>query len=240
MSSRILPKFELFMPESIQAVVDCLQKYKDKAAVMAGGTDLMVRMKSGIAPEVVVSLARVKGLDDLSYDDQDGLTIGATTTINQVLAFDNIQTLYPALFASAKENGTVQTRQVATVLGNLLNASPAADCACAVLALGGHVLLQGPEGTRKVAIDEFWTGYRQTARKPDELALKLVIYPPGKSGSAFRALTRTQKICPKSMLLLPLPWRTGSVSKPAWPWSGGTHPDPAEKMRSPDGGQSPG
>lgn len=193
MSSRILPQFELFLPETIQEVVGHLKTHGSKAAVMAGGTDLVVRMKSGISPEVVISLAQVKGLDHISYDESHGLRIGAMATINQVLALESIDTLYPALFQSAAVNGTAQTRHVATVVGNLLNASPAADCACAILALGGYVVLQGPDGTRRVDIDDFWVDYRQTARQPDEFALEVVLPPPKTSGSAFTSLTRIKK-----------------------------------------------
>lgn len=193
MSSRILPQFELFLPESVDEVIECLKKYGEKAAVMAGGTDLMVRMKAGLAPEVVVSLAKVKGLDYVTYGKTQGLRIGAMATINQVIASPDVQSGYAALYQSACENGTVQTRNTGTVVGNLLNASPAADCACAVLAMGGYVVLQGPEGTRNVDIDDFWVDYRTTQRKPDEMALEVVIPPHRNCRSAFGFLTRIKK-----------------------------------------------
>ena len=193
MTSRILPQFQLFMPQSIPEVLDCLGLFKEKAAVMAGGTDLLVRMKSGLNPQAVVSLAKVPGLDTITYDTSQGLTLGAMVTVNQLLAFPELADLYPALFAAAYENGTEQTRNLATITGNILNASPAADCSCAVLALGGHLILEGPEGRRQVDIDDFWLDYKKTARQPDELAVALVIPPPGKSRSAFKGLTRTRK-----------------------------------------------
>ncbi len=194
MSSRILPKFELCLPKSIQDLVKDLKTYGDKAAILAGGTDLMVRMKSGsMSPEVVIGLCNIDGLNTVEYDETNGLSIGAMATIDQVTASEVVKTKYPALFQSACVNGTAQTRNVATVVGNLLNASPAADCACAILSLGGYVVLEGPKGQRKVDIDDFWIDYRQTERKADEFALKVVIPPPGKSVSAFDALTRTKK-----------------------------------------------
>ncbi|MCP4183245.1 MAG: xanthine dehydrogenase family protein subunit M, partial [Hyphomicrobiales bacterium] len=163
MSSRILPEFELFMPESIEEAVEHVGKFGNKAALMAGGTDLMVRMKSGLSPEYVVSLSKVPGLDHINYDENKGLTIGAMATLNQVIGSQDVETKYPALYQSACENGTQQTRSVATVIGNLLNASPAGDCSCAILALGGHVVFKGPNGDRQVDIDDFWIGYRETA-----------------------------------------------------------------------------
>ncbi len=193
MTSRILPQFELFMPESISQVVEYLKLYGKKAAVMAGGTDLMVRMKSGLFVEYVVSLENVKGLDYIEYDETKGLSIGAMATLNQVLGSRKVQDNYPALAQSAYENGTEQTRNVATVVGNILNASPAGDSACAILALGGYVSLQGPNGTRQVDIDDFWINYRETERKTDEVALEVVIPPPKGCVSSFTALTRTRK-----------------------------------------------
>lgn len=193
MSSRILPKFELFMPESIEQVVDCLGKHGNNAAVMAGGTDLMVRMKSGFSPEYVVSLSNVPGLDHVIYDEDKGLTIGAMATLNQVLESRDVKDNYPALHKSAYENGTEQTRNVATVVGNILNASPAGDCACAILALGGYVVLHGPDGSRQVNIDDFWINYRETEKKTDEFAVEVVIHPSKNSKSSFSALTRTKK-----------------------------------------------
>lgn len=193
MSSRILPQFELFMPESISQVVDCLSTYGKKAAVMAGGTDLLVRMKSGLFFKYVVSLAQVKGLDYVKYDEVKGLRIGAMATLNQVLGSQDVKDNYPALLQSAYENGTEQTRNVATVVGNILNASPSGDCACAILALGGYVVLQGPNGSRQVDIDDFWINYRETQRKTDEFATEVVIPPPKDSVSSFLALTRTKK-----------------------------------------------
>ena len=194
MSSRILPKFELCLPQNIQELLEDLKTFGDNAAILAGGTDLLVRMKSGsMSPDVVISLANIDGLDTIEYDETKGLSIGAMATVNQVTASEVVKTKYPALFQSACVNGTAQTRNVATVVGNLLNASPAGDCACAILSLGGYVVLEGPNGRRRVDIDDFWTGYRQTRRKTDEFALEVVIPPPGKSVSAFDALTRTKK-----------------------------------------------
>ncbi|MCG8567344.1 MAG: FAD binding domain-containing protein [Desulfobacterales bacterium] len=193
MTSRILPQFELFAPQSIAQALECLGRYRDKAAVMAGGTDLLVRMKAGLSPKVVVSLSQIPDLDQIQFDPARGLTLGAMVTVKQLLEFPNMAELYPALYASALENGTPQTKTQATILGNILNASPAADCACAALALGGHLTLRGPKGERRVDLDDFWQGYKQTDREADELALALVIPPPGKSASAFKGLTRTRK-----------------------------------------------
>ena len=192
MSSRILPEFELLMPQSVPEAVEILSKYKDQAAVMAGGTDLLVLMKAGLKVPYVVGLSEVGGLDYLIYDPADGLRIGAMATLAQIVDSDVVKKNYPALWQSACVNGTPQTRNKATVVGNILRASPAGDCCVAVLALGGTVILQGAAGKREVGIDNFWTGYRQTARQAFEFAVEFKI--PAKVGkSAFKRMTRADQ-----------------------------------------------
>ena len=192
MSSRILPKFELLMPKTLAEAVELLGTYGEKATVMAGGTDLLVLMKDGVQSDYVLSLSGIKELAYLEFDDAAGLRIGAMATMADVVASDLVKEKYPALWTSAQINGTAQTRNAATVVGNILRASPAGDCCCAALAIGGSVLLQSPDGPREVDLDQFWLDYRKTARKPDELAveLKLPAPEPGMV-SSFAALTRT-------------------------------------------------
>jgi len=192
MSSRILPEFELLLPQSIEEAISALADHGDEAAVMAGGTDLMVLMKTGFSPAVVVSLCEMTGLDYVEFDSAGGLRLGAMATLAQVESSPVVKQHYPALWASARANGTPQTRQRGTVVGNVLRASPAGDCCCAVLAIGGSVVLQGPQGRREVDIDQFWQDYRLTARRPDELAVELKLPSPAPgSRSAFSAMTRT-------------------------------------------------
>jgi carbon-monoxide dehydrogenase medium subunit len=192
MSSRILPEFDLLVPQSIPEAVEMLSKYQNKAAVMAGGTDLLVLMKAGLKSDYVMALDEVSGLDYLIYDPTDGLRIGAMAKLAQVVDSDIVRTNYAALWQSACVNGTPQTRNKATVVGNILRASPAGDCCAAVLALGGTVVLQGAAGKREVDIDNFWTGYRQTARQPFEFAVEFKI--PAKVGkSAFKRMTRSDQ-----------------------------------------------
>lgn len=89
---------------------------------------------------------------------------------------------------------TPQLRNTATVVGNLLRASPAGDCICAVYALGGSLVFQGADGQREVSVDEFWLAYGVTARKVGELAIGLKIPAPAEGGrSSFRRLTRTNE-----------------------------------------------
>ena len=191
-SSRIMPEFELLMPQSISEAVEMLAKHKDKAAMMSGGTDIVVSMTKGFVTPYVISLAEIPDLDYVTYDKKAGLRIGAMATLQQVADTPEVKEHYPALWKSAAINGTPQTRNMGTVVGNILRASPSGDCCCAFLAIGGTVVLEGPKGKREVSIDDFFLKYRETARKSDELAIEIKL-PPAASGSAnaFARMTRT-------------------------------------------------
>ena len=198
MSSRILPEFELLVPQSMEEAVNYLSEHQNNAAVMAGGTDLLVQMKGSFKCvkgdmdfNYIMSLAEIPDLDYVTYDDKEGLRIGAMATLIQVGEHPIVKEKYPALAQSIDVCGTIQTRNMGTVVGNLLNSSPCADCSCAILALGGSVILTSSKEQREVDIDNFWLGYRFVARKPDEICVEVRL-PPVADGtlSAHNKMTR--------------------------------------------------
>ena len=194
MSTRIMPEFDLMLPETVEEVVTLLGKYQDKATILSGGTDIFVAMKSGYKTDCLISLAKIPGLDHLQYDPSEGLRVGAKVTISQVLSSSDVKTHYRALWESAYVFATPQLRNTATVIGNLLRASPAGDCSCAVYALGGSLVFQGTDGLRELSVDELWLANGVTARKADEIAVELKIPAPAKGArSSFRRLTRTNE-----------------------------------------------
>jgi carbon-monoxide dehydrogenase medium subunit len=191
-SSRILPEFELLMPESVAEAVKMLKKHKANATVMAGGTDVIVSATQGFITPYVVSLTKIKGIEKVKYSASGGMRIGAMATLQNVADNKDVKKLYPALYKSAAINGTPQTRNTGTVVGNVLRASPSGDCACALLALGAKIVFEGSTGKREVSIDDFFIDYKKTARKDTELALEIKIPAPKKGQvSAFNRVTRT-------------------------------------------------
>ena len=172
-----------------------LAQYQGQVAVLAGGTDLLIwnyiQKKS---PAFLLSLAGLNGLDVLQHVSGEGLRIGAKTKIAHLLENSDVAAKYPALYEAAYNFATPQIRNMATVMGNLLRGSPAGDCSCAILALGGQVVLQGPEGQRVVSVDDFWLGYGTTACRSNELAVEIRIPEPDPSTcSAFQRLTRVHE-----------------------------------------------
>lgn len=195
MSSRVLPQFDLLTPQSISEAVDMLVLHQGQVAVLAGGTDLLVwNYIRKVNPAFLLRLSALEDMDYINYIPGEGLRIGARAKVAQLLEHPDVAAKFPALYQAATTFATPQIRNMATVVGNVLRASPAGDCSCAILALGGQVVLQGPDGQRLVDIDDFWVAYGVTARKNDELAVELRIPEPAPTTrSAFIRMTRVHE-----------------------------------------------
>ena len=143
-------------------------------------------------PDVVVDLKRIAELANLSYSDQDGLRIGATVTHSEVAEHAAVQQHYGALVTAANWVGSLQTRHRGTVVGNLCNASPAADTAPALLSYGAIVTIVGPDGQREMPLEAFFQGPGRTALGPAEIVTALRLPPPqGRRGWGYARRTRT-------------------------------------------------
>jgi len=178
-------EYDYKKPESLEEVFSLLKEYGTRAALIAGGTDVMVKIRNTKrAPEVLISL---RGLKDLKYIKKNGnYRIGALTTHRMLERSPLVRTELSALHDGASRIGSVQIRNVATIGGNICNAAPSADTAGPLLVLDAQVVLEGPEGRRSVPLSEFFTGTYKTGRKQDEVLVEFEI--PGKMehfGSAY-------------------------------------------------------
>jgi carbon-monoxide dehydrogenase medium subunit len=187
-----LKNFEYFDPTSVGEAVALLRQHAGSAQVLAGGTDLFLRMhRRVVMPDVVVDLKRIAELANLSYSDQDGLRIGATVTHSEVAEHAAVRQHYGALVAAANWVGSLQTRHRGTVVGNLCNASPAADTAPALLSYGAIVTIVGPDGPREVPLEAFFQGPGRTALGPVEIVTAVRLPPQGRCGWGYARRTRT-------------------------------------------------
>jgi carbon-monoxide dehydrogenase medium subunit len=174
----------------VQEAVRLLETYGTRAALVAGGTDVMVKIRNTKkAPEVLVS---IRGLEDLRYiRKEQGYRIGALTTHRMLEESEQVRKELSALYDGASQVGSVQIRNVATVGGNICNAAPSADTAGPLLALDATLVLEGPEGRRSVPIGQFFTGTYQTVRDPQEVLVEFQIPEEmGSYGSAYWKHTR--------------------------------------------------
>ncbi len=183
-----LPSFDYVRANALDEVPRLLEQHGEAARLLMGGTDLFVRMRDGfIRPQIVVDVKHLPGMRDIFYDEQAGLTIGATATMNEVAGHPAVQAHYPLLAEAANSVASYQLRNRATLGGNLCNGSPAADTAPAVLVMEGRILLYGPHGEREVRAEEFFLGPGKTAMQADEL-MTAVRFPPPPAGSAGKYL----------------------------------------------------
>jgi CO/xanthine dehydrogenase FAD-binding subunit len=143
---------------------------------LAGGTDLMVQMTGEIGepPERVLDIWALDELRGIAVE-ADALVIGALTTYTELRRSPLVAEFVPALGEAAATIGAAQIQNRGTIGGNIANASPAGDTLPVLLALAAEVVLGSAAGERTIAADDFWTGYRTTARRPDELVVRIRI-----------------------------------------------------------------
>ena len=169
-------EFEYVAPTSKAELLDFLAEKREKAAVFSGGTDLFVNVRAGLSkPEFVVNLKTVKELHELTYAPKDGLSIGTCVTVNQLVDSPDVQKHYPLLHIAGNELATYQLRNRATVVGNIVTASPCGDMSSPLLVLGAKVVLTSKKGSRELPLKEFITGVKKTAIERDEIVEKIVV-----------------------------------------------------------------
>lgn len=160
------------------------------AVPLAGGTDLLIHIRAGVkSPRHLVDLS---GLG-LSYVRQeDGLVkIGAMTTFQEILESDIVRRDLTCLAESAAEIGAVQTRNMATVGGNICSAVPSADSVPPLLVLDAQVKLAGCQGERVLPLDRFFSGPKKNVLQPGEILVEIQVpVPPARSGTRFLKIGR--------------------------------------------------
>lgn len=147
--------------------------------LVAGATDVLVRWRQGLwKPQYVLNIKRIPGLDGVSYSPESGLSLGTLVTVRTLERHPLIRQYYPALTQAATAFAGVQIRHLATVGGNVCNASPSGDTLPALLAYGTECRLVGPAGERLVPLESFFLGPGQTVLQPAELLVELHLPPP--------------------------------------------------------------
>ena len=183
--------FDYSSPKTLAEAISLLQQHGADAKILSGGQSLIPLMKLRMAaPKHVVD---INGIDGLSYIKESGgfLTIGALTREADVDASELIRDRYPLLADTAGVIGDPLVRNQATVAGNLAHADPANDHPATMLAFGASVVATGPNGTRTIAISDFFTGIFTTTLAPDEILTEIRIpEPQAGSGGAYLKVER--------------------------------------------------
>jgi carbon-monoxide dehydrogenase medium subunit len=186
-------EFTYHAPRTLAEALMLLAEQGHTASCLAGGTDLVLAMeRRRIARPHVVDLKRIPDLHGSAPLPGGGQRIGALTTMSEIESHADWVRDYPALVAAAAVVGGPAIRNRATLGGNLCNASPAADTATPLVALGAELELAGCAGTRTVPIARFWLGPGKTVLAPGELLIAVRLAAPApRSGNAFQRVTRT-------------------------------------------------
>jgi CO/xanthine dehydrogenase FAD-binding subunit len=179
-------------PTRLDAAVALLDEHGSEARLLAGGTDLIIRLRDGsIQPRIVVDLKRIAELDWAIRETDGVLTIGARTVMTDIAADERVRREFEALAEAAAVVGAVQIRNRATLAGNICNASPAADTAPALLVFGATVIVAGSAGTRRIPIDELFVRSGVTTLARGELVTAIELpRPTSRHGSVHVRRTR--------------------------------------------------
>jgi carbon-monoxide dehydrogenase medium subunit len=184
-----LPEFEYIRPASLAEASDFLSHHPDTARPFLGGTDVFVRMRDGfMTPEFLVDVKNLDGTNELRFDPQAGLTIGAAVNMNRVIASPEVQAHYPLLADACRSVASYQLRTRATIVGNICNASPAGDTIGACLVFGGVLQIHGVNGPCQELLSTFFRGPGKTILKPGDIvtAIHLPLPPKGCVGKYIK------------------------------------------------------
>ena len=187
------------MPETVGDLLDLLKDSNENTKIIAGGTDLMVEIRNGKWPELetVIDVSRVRDLDAIYQDKQGLIHIQAMVTHNDVLKSDLLRDFASPLYQACYKVATPQLRNRATVVGNLVTASPANDTITPLMAMDASLVLVSATGERTVRLKEFYLGVRKTVLRQDEFVKEINFKPlkaTQKGSFVKQALRKTQAI----------------------------------------------
>lgn len=181
-------------PETLGDAVNLLVSESGKTSVLAGGTDLLVQLRSGfVEPDLIVDVKRIEAMRAITPED-GGFRVGAAVSGAELGEHEGVSNLWPGVVEAVELIGSTQVQGRATMVGNLCNSSPAADSVPAMIAAGAIARIAGPDGERNVPVEEFATGPGQNVLAKGELvdSVLLPVRPPHSGDAYLRFIPRTE------------------------------------------------
>jgi carbon-monoxide dehydrogenase medium subunit len=181
-------------PRTLENAVALLAAESGSSQILAGGTDLLVRMKSGFAePDLIVDIKRIDSMNAITAED-GGWRIGAAVPGAVLGEHAGVRADWPGVVEALELIGSTQIQGRATMAGNMCNASPAADSVPAMVAADAVARIAGPNGTRDVAVGEIATAPGKTSLAKGEVVASIFLPArPAHSGDAYlRFIPRTE------------------------------------------------
>jgi carbon-monoxide dehydrogenase medium subunit len=184
--------FEYHRPPTLNAAFEILSKYRDEAAIFAGGTDMLVNMRAGdIRPKHLVDVKAIPELGRIRHEN-GGLTIGSAVTWSTLARSEIIKKEFGIFFESAAVFASPQIRNTATIGGNICRASPSCDMGPPLLVLNAMLTAASKKGERTIPIEEFFVDPQKTCLERGEILREIRIATPPKGlGTAFLKIRRT-------------------------------------------------
>lgn len=190
-----IPRFDYVAPATLQDLFGALDGGGKKVVMIAGGTDLMIALKERtVAPDLVVDISRLRAeLGGIGLSE-GVLRIGALATFSQIESDPLVQRHAVALQQAAANVGTLQIRSIATLGGNLVTASPAADSAPPLIALGASVTLMSRSGRRTLPVQSLFTGPKRSSLREGEVVAWVEVPVKEVWSSWTRAAVRSENV----------------------------------------------
>lgn len=172
-------------PTSVREAVDLMNEAGDRARPLAGGTDILVQLRGRAYDlDLMVDIKNIPELNELTFDPDNGLTIGAAVPCYRIYGNSTVRSVYPGIVDAANIIGGTQIQGRASLGGNLCNAAPSADSVPAMIAYSGVARIAGPNGNREVALEDFCTGVRQTVLERGEVLVAMHFPTPAANSGA--------------------------------------------------------
>jgi aerobic carbon-monoxide dehydrogenase medium subunit len=182
----VIPDFDYYRPSTVDEACHLLARFGVDAKVLAGGTDLLPKMKNElITPRALVSLKSIPQIRGISHVRGKGLVISAGVTHNGLMNSFLLRERFPSIPEAAHTMANSQVRNLGTIGGNLVNAVPSADLPPILIALDAWVTLTGARGKRTMPLGEFFLGPQRSAILPDEILEEVTIPDQPTTGSAY-------------------------------------------------------
>ena len=181
-------------PDTIEKAVELLNACDGISRVLAGGTDILVQLRLAmVEPALVVDIKRIAGMRDIVAEN-GGYRIGAAVSGAEMGEHDDLKTLWPGVVEAMELIGSTQVQGRATLVGNLCNASPAADSVPAIVAANAVAMIVGPNGTRECPVQDILVGPGKTSLTKAEIITSIFLpaRPANSSDAYLRFIPRTE------------------------------------------------
>ena len=184
-------EFEYLRPNDLDETLTVLARCGAKAKVLAGGTDLVLLLQQGLVkPSHIIDISTIPELNFIR-EENGYVKIGAATKMRDIETSRIVRAKIPMLAEDAQLLGEIGVRNMATIGGNLANASPAADTAPPLLVLDASVKVRKAQSERTIKLSDFFLNVKKTVLAPEELLTEVTIpIPPHKTGGAFFRLAK--------------------------------------------------